>query len=671
MRVSLVAVRTGWTAAAAPLAALFAASIPALYLHKLSPPAGVQAGLDQLGISQGTYAAYWALLQAAFGVLTLSVGIAMVSRRPAEPLAWLMSAFVITVGTANAPNLEALTARWPGLAPAATVAFLVLLCSLVLLLFLFPDGRWTPRWTAPLAAALLVATLALRGSVAGPPSEALFFALVLTLVLGLGAQVYRYLRVSDPEQKIQTKRVSMAFGAGVGAQILFPMLEGIPALSRPGVGALAIDVASVTGITLGFSLVPLALAQAILKHRLWSLDVVINRTLVYGGLTVVLLGLYVAVAGGLGGTIAANRNLLSFAGAGLVALAFAQVRQRIQTGVNRLMFGRRDEPHEVMAELGRRLEASLEPQSVLPTIVETVAGALGLPYAAIELAGDAGPAAATGDPPPGCLRIPLVHRSERVGDLVVAPRSAGGRFAPAEMELLEDLARQASAAVAAVRLTLDLQNARERLVNSREEERRRMRRDLHDGLGPALAGMTLQADAAREVVSADPEGARKLLDELVDQLQASTSDIRRLVYQLRPPALDELGLAGALKSSLDKLGSGRLQLQLDLPDSLPPLPAAVEVAAFRIAHEAVANVVRHAGATSCRLRLRMQDGHLELQVEDDGAGMPEVAQPGIGLRSMRERASELGGDCAVSPGPEGGTVVTARLPLPAGSGEHP
>lgn len=330
------------------------------------------------------------------------------------------------------------------------------------------------------------------------------------------------------------------------------------------------------------------------------------------------------------------------------------------------MFGRWDEPYRVIAELGRRLETSLDPGAVLPTIVETVAAALSLPYAAIEVREEADPVAVTGTPGDQSVRLPLVHQAEAVGYLVVAPRSTGRKFSVAELELLGDLARQAGAAVHAVRLTLDLQNARERLVSSREEERRRIRRDLHDGLGPALASMTMQADAARESIEVAPHETKRILDDLVRQLQSSTAEIRRLVYQLRPPALDDLGLAGALKLHLDRADSSKLQMDLDLPEEFPALPAAVEVAAFRITQEAVTNVVRHAGARTCSVRMRFERGCLSVEVLDDGSGIPEPAPSGVGLRSMRERAAELGGECLITSRPDGGTIVSASLPAKFG-----
>jgi signal transduction histidine kinase len=241
--------------------------------------------------------------------------------------------------------------------------------------------------------------------------------------------------------------------------------------------------------------------------------------------------------------------------------------------------------------------------------------------------------------------------------------------------------------VHAVRLTTDLQRSRERLVATREEERRRLRRDLHDGLGPTLASLALRLDAARKLVRRKPEDAEALLSRLKDQTQDTVGDVRRLVYGLRPPALDDLGLLAAVRQQAEGHGfvvhgfvvhgfpgdeatgavDGRgLAFSLEAPEDLLPLPAAVEVAAYRIVQEALTNVARHARARTCRVRFSVDPagGVLELEVTDDGVGMAEGRRAGVGLSSMRERAEELGGTLAVEPGPEGGTRVLARLPMP-------
>jgi len=205
----------------------------------------------------------------------------------------------------------------------------------------------------------------------------------------------------------------------------------------------------------------------------------------------------------------------------------------------------------------------------------------------------------------------------------------------------------------------ELQLSRERLVAAREEERRRLRHDLHDGVGPELAGMALQLDSLSTRLRGDPELAARA-ERLRDQMRRTVAEVRRAVDDLRPPALDQLGLAGALREQLSAYGSGELQV-----GELPPLPAAVEVGAYRIAGEAVANALRHSGAHRCVVRVEVEEGWLVVEVVDDGRGLAPDALPGVGLTSMRERAAEVGGRFEVGLGPHGGTLLRARLPRAA------
>ena len=331
------------------------------------------------------------------------------------------------------------------------------------------------------------------------------------------------------------------------------------------------------------------------------------------------------------------------------------------------MYGERDDPYAVTSRLGRRLEATLAPESVLPTIAETIAQALKLPYAAILLKEGEGfrTAAAYGSPRGEPETLPLVYQREEIGRLVLSPRAPGEGFSDADRSLLEDLARQAEVAVHAVRLTTDLQHSRERLVATREEERRRLRRDLHDGLGAQLAGLNIQAGTLRRLIPRDIDAADELVVELREELRGAISDIRRLVYDLRPPALDDLGLTEALRQLATRYGSKDepLRVVVEAPEDIPDLSAAVEVAVYRIVQEALTNVARHARAQTCVVRLTM-DEDVTLEIVDNGVGIPAERSAGVGLSSMRERASELGGTCVVEPAPEGGTQVLVRLPLP-------
>jgi two-component system NarL family sensor kinase len=402
-------------------------------------------------------------------------------------------------------------------------------------------------------------------------------------------------------------------------------------------------------------------------------DRVLNRSIVYATLTGGILLTYAAsvillrsIFPGDGPYAVA---LLSTGAAALVALP---LRDRLQRTANRLMYGDRDEPYRAIARLGEHLEGSLEADEVLPAVVDTVAQALRLPYVAVELSNGAQPAVASahGMPPggstDGLLSLPLIHRGETIGHLILAPRSPRETFSEADLKLLADLGRQAGPAVEAVMLTADLRRSRERLVTTREEERRRLQRDLHDGVGPTLAGTLMKMEAARGRLVGHPEEADRLLAELSGDTRRIIDDIRRVTYDLRPPALDQLGLVAALRERAAAFVGATdrpLDIRVEASGDLPPLSAAIEVAAYRIGLEALTNVARHSGASHATLRLAITSAALEVEVRDDGCGLMASDHLGVGHRSMRERAEELGGHLELGPAPEGGALVRATLPI--------
>jgi signal transduction histidine kinase len=617
--------------------------------------------------------------------LWIAVGLIIFWRRSDDWMALFMALLLVLFGTNFSPAGYVLPIV-PGLASplgilCTGVQALVFL-SVALFFSLFPNGRFVPGWTRWVTLAYLACQLPLGAPSNWPFSVVrwpplLFASVILGLTLPLVfAQLYRYRCVSTKIERQQTKWI--VFGMTLGfladmANLLPPFV--VPALRQPGPTHVLFLVFSEATLSI-FLLVPLAIGFAVLRYRLWDIDVLINRTLVYGGLSASVIGLYLLVVVGLGTLFSALGNLLlSLLATGLVALLFHPLRERLQQAVNRLMFGERDDPYRLLLRLGTRLEATLSTDSVLPTIVETVAQALKLPYAAISWEqgeGSCQPVVAASYGRAGeqqaLVRVPLVYQQERMGELWLAPRGLSEGLTPADRRLLHDLARQVGVAVHAVRLTADLQRSRERLVLAREEERRRLRRDLHDGLGPRLAGLTLKLETARNRLAHDPL-AGTLLSDLIVQTQEAVADIRRLVYALRPPALDELGLIPALQEQAllySDQGQHEIHVSLEAPEFLPPLPAAVEVAIFRIVQEALTNVVRHSHASRCTMRLALgeQKRQLELEVEDNGHGLAPTRSAGVGLASMRERAEELGGTCEVKQGQAGGTRVLVRLPLP-------
>ncbi|HMQ29209.1 MAG TPA: histidine kinase [Chloroflexaceae bacterium] len=495
-------------------------------------------------------------------------------------------------------------------------------------------------------------------------------ALLGTIGLGLLGVVAMGLRLrrARGDERQQLKWLTYFLATAVSFQLLVFELPGaffFPQLFQTIWYELIIAV-----VLFGY---PLTIGLAIFKYRLYAIDLVINRTLVYGGLTLMVVLFYTLTVGLLSLLFHSTGGLLSsLVATGVVAVLFQPVRERLQRGVDRLLFGERDDPYAVLTQLSRRLQVIAAPDETLTTIVTTVAAALKLPAVVIELTERdwvIGRAAAGGPPGDG-LTLPLRYQGELVGRLSVAPRAPGEAFTEPELKLLADIAGQIGPVASATRLTLALQRSREQLVLAREEERRRIRRDLHDGLGPTLASQTLKLDALHDQLSAEQPAAAAQIERLRDQTEQMVGEIRRLVYELRPPALDELGLCGALQSHLAQMQGGRGRLQIALatePERFPPLPAAIEVAAYRIVLEAVTNVLRHAGATRCRVQLSVSasDGApcLQICVSDDGVGLPAPPHAGVGLASMRERAEELGGVCTIETG-GGGSRVVARLPLP-------
>ena len=575
--------------------------------------------------------------------------------------------------------------------------------SLVYLLMVFPDGKiFPPRWRLWV---LLFASAKVLGAILEvmsiQPGARIFNStltsnpfflpalaqyqngltatvgavgplILIGVMMGVASLVLRY---RSSSRRVQQQIKWLLWWAVIFVLMMplyYLILFGIPI----GNAQITVLIPLLLYFNLGVLLIA-AIGIAILRYRLFDIDLILNRTLVYGTLIGIVISAYVLIVGLISKQFQSSQSpIIAILATGLVALLFNPLRQRLQRGVNHLLYGKRDDPYAVLSRLGQRLDAAYAPESILSTIVETVAQTLKLPHVAITLhqGGEFNIAAQFGSSKNEPITLPLIYQGEPVGELILAPRAPGEHFTAAERQLLEDLARQAGVAAHAVRLTADLQRSRERLVSAREEERRRLRRDLHDGLGPQLASLVLKLETARNRMADDPQAAA-LLTDLSMRTQEAVADIRRLVYGLRPPALDELGLVMALRegaTQYDQQGSNGLNITFDMPDRLPPLPAAVEVAAYRIAQEALTNVVRHAGARTCFVRLRLDEsvGILCLEVQDDGKGLSIPRRVGIGLSSMRERAEELGGTLTITSLSTGGTSVLARLPCQVNGPSH-
>lgn len=634
----------------------------------------VRRALETLHLRPVHLAWYWIIVAAITNAIYLAMGWLLVRRGQPSGISAYVAVITMALGAASYPPDIADT--YPGRPIAQAIILgltLVAVSGFFVLPLIFPDGRFVPRWTL-LVAVYIAASFALLWRNPGF-LESTVFEVVSTLLLVailLGAPIYRYRRVSTPEQRRQSRWVMFGFVIGLPAffigDAMMRNIDGSPMGMLFLFGFMML-------IQVGFNAPFLAVGGGILFHRLFDIDVVLNRTLVWLIMTAGVIAAYIAIVLGIGGLLGSDRNLLlSLLATGLLAVAFQPARAKVQHTVDRLVFGERDDPYAVLSRIGRRIEETMSPGELLPQILHTMADALRLPYAALFLDQPTGPVliASSGTSTASTERFPLMYQGQPIGTLEVANRTPGEAFGAGDRRLLLDLARQIGMAARAVSLANELQESRERIITSREEERRRLRRDIHDGLGARLAGLIMEAGNARRSLRQDPEDAETTLMELQEELRAAVVDVRRLVLGLRPPALDEIGLVSALQARLAHLEGGAgpedvpFHVRFTAKEPLPALGAATEVAAFRIIEEAVANAVRHSRGTTVTVDIRTRDGWLVLTVTDDGAGFsPAPDTSGLGLQSMRERSEELGGRFVIGVGPNGrGTQIRAALPLP-------
>ncbi|MCC7020232.1 MAG: GAF domain-containing sensor histidine kinase [Ardenticatenales bacterium] len=394
-----------------------------------------------------------------------------------------------------------------------------------------------------------------------------------------------------------------------------------------------------------------------------------------------------------------------------VAATILPVARWLREGVHDIVYAQHDDPYALIGKVNAALQHMVKEQTTLPAVVRMVAADLRLPYVVIETAARgraARPATnasidvaidatratspattpattpatvAVGRPLAGAPlhRIPITYLDRPMGTLLAGARAAGRSLSPRDQSLLGDIARQLAIALYAAQLTQDVRASRERIVAAREEERRRIRNDLHDGLAPTLSSLQLQLGAIQRLMRDQPDKAERIADDLRTSLQGATSEIRRLVHDLRPPMLDAFGLVGAVRQLYDE--EGDIAFDVRAPDPMPALPAAVEVAAYRIAGEAIHNVIRHSGAKRCWVRIDVGGdgsdgsdrsdgtdgidgvGDLRIEVRDDGTGFPADRPIGVGTVSMMERAAELGGTLVLENVAGAGARVVARLPI--------
>jgi signal transduction histidine kinase len=493
-------------------------------------------------------------------------------------------------------------------------------------------------------------------------AQAVVIGGALMAVVGAMALAWRR---SGPEDRRVLRGVALGGMFTISGSLVIwflpELVTGRPLLSWTVAGAMGLPLV-------------LSIAAAIVRHRAFGVETIARRSVIYAGSFIGIVLVYAVSVAGLTSILGGGSTFaVQLLAAGAAAVAALPIRDLLQRGVNRFLYGDRQEPVRALRRLGERLEWAADPEAMPEVVVEAVAAGLRSPFVALELgSGDAVRTAALhGDSrlgsAPHTLSIQLVRGARPVGRLIVAPRSPGEPYSSEDIRLLDDLAFHVAAAADAILLADDLRRSRERIIRAGEEERVRIRRDLHDGLGPTLVAIGMRAEAAADYVATDPEAAHRQLDELRADVAAAVADIRRLVDGLRPAAVDELGLVAALQLAADRLTTSDAgpAVVVTADPVLPELTPAVEVAAYRIATEAMTNAARHAGARRCDVRL-VGGADLMVVVEDDGRGLPSDPSRGVGLASMRERATEIGGELTIADRDGGGTRVEARLPLLGG-----
>ncbi|MBE0411395.1 MAG: hypothetical protein IBX69_16860 [Anaerolineales bacterium] len=669
-------IRITWLFAAVLAGMIFATSLPGYILeYRLS---------NVNGITQHSHNIMSAIFSIMAFLVSFSLSIILFQRKRQERIGLFVSFYLLAYAIVMAGPLEAWSKFWlQDSQIAINLQAVVMTAPTITLMAIFPNGKFIPTWTRwwvllSLMWILLAAIFPFTNLFSVPTVFIILFVFFLftNFIPGLYAQIYRFRYVSSPAERQQTKWVVMALILWGGYIVLstgpYLYLESLPPESpRPGW-----EIINNIGWWMSLNILPFSLSIAVLRYRLWDVKIFFNRALVYTALTACIIGIYVLAVGSLGLLFQAQVNWwIALFATGLVAVIFQPLRERLQRVVNRILYGQRDEPIAVLSHLGQRIKDTLTQDMVLPTLVTTISQTLKLPYVAVSLKrGDKFVISESyGKPVDNYIDFPLVYQGKDIGKLLAAPRSPGEEFTETEVSLLSNIALQAGAAVHAIQLNNELKRSRLQLVTALEEERRRIRRDLHDGLGPTLAALMLKTGSARNRLVDNQPQTVQILEEMENDLEDTIRQIRELVYNLRPPALDQLGLVGAIKDYAEQINNSNglqalnredsaLVIIVTTPESLPPLPAAVEVAAYRIVQESLVNVARHAHAHHCHIELTCDD-FLRISITDDGVGLPSDYRTGIGMTSIEERTFELGGFCRFIPSAGGGTQVQAEIPL--------
>jgi len=612
-----------------------------------------------IGVDRETAWSTFLITNTAIGLSAAPCGLLIARAKPDNPIGWLfLIAGIAPLVTAAMTPLLIYGGEhdWPQLALRLIVTIYLfswswgVFCCLPLILQLFPTGKPVSRHWRVLVW-LTVATAALGNLFVGPTSEygvssfllAPWWAVTervaavlapLIILASVASLMVRFIRGSETvRQQVLWLAVAVILVILINFPIWFDLPSGQTIL-----------------LLLSFPLIPAAVTIAVLRHGLYDVRIVVSRLVVYTLLTVGVIAIYV-------GLVAVLDRVLRGFGAPVIAalaiaLAFNPVRVRLQRLVDRAVYGTRRDPVAAVSAVGQRLVGD-----DLGGVADALRETLRLSYVGIER--KTGGGVESSERSATTQSWPLIYDREPIGNLIVGPRHGERRLSGSDRRVIDVVAAPLAIVLQAQALTEDLKASRERVIEAAEEERSRLRRELHDSLGPLLTGAAFKADGIALAAQHRPERAESLAIELADQLRQSVEGVRQLAYGLRPAALDELGLVGALAEQGRRLGP--VKVVIDAPESLPTLSSSVEVAAYRIATEALTNVIRHSDAKLASVRLETNDGTLEMIITDDGTSTLPWS-PGLGLTSIKSRASEIGGACEAGPTADGGRVV-ATLPL--------
>ncbi len=660
----------------------------ALVMAVLSPALEVTAVLVWAGLPGEWMPRLTVTPQSAVAMTFPAVGAFLLFHRPRLKLAWLMCAGGLAAGVSDVMAALTLRAAADGhLALASYLRFPNLVgwavCGVTLTLLLpmySPDGRLpSPRWRIVLivGAAALTAEM-LRNALRPDPAPGTYpYPAVIPNPLQVPALApytstvyvvtWTVIYVS-----ITLAALSMASRMRYASPVVRRQI-GWPLFAFTGYIICLIVASFRAELTwsaiIWAGLIPIAIAFSAMRYRLYGIDTVISRTFVAAGLLAVVSAVYFGLGAASSLFVAGYDQVAGLAAALFAGAFFQPLRRALQRAVDRMLYGEVGDPGVLAERLTEAIRRG-DPAKALTSVVGVLREGLAVEGVAVVVNDGEPRYVETGRVGEAQRRVPLVWHGEQVGYLLVGPPGPR-RFPAAHNERMLAAVTPYVADVAhAVRMAADLQRSRERILTTREEERRRLRRDLHDGLGQSLSSMAMIINIARSRLKDSPDSADTLLLQLRSGMDTVAEDIRELVYGLRPPALDDLGLARAVR---DLAGQSvpEISIEVEVDGDLSELPAAVEVAVYRIVQEALTNVRRHAGARTACVVLQREESVLRVTVRDDGRGLPKGHRAGVGLGSMRERAAELGGICVVSGAPGGGTRVEVMLPLLSAVGAAP